>query len=217
MRRSASLTGKRRPRESWFRPGIVLVGLIVGLMASSAVAEASVPSSYRRSLNRIDVQLRLAIEVHPAQLSEYMRFSEIVCGLGERSEARGDSQAAQADWSTLSQTVHELDLPTAQEIDTAFGEADAGLLDLQAKFSARWRGQAKARVLKRGVAAVRRGVHSLRSATSAIAASFPAWDRRECAAAHAGIAAGIARIPAPLAQVNLGMFRLWRLDRHRNG
>ncbi len=216
MSRSTSPTSERRPRRSRHRLAIVLAGLTIGLLASSAVAEAGAPGSYRRSLDRINVQLRLAIEIHPAALSEYMRTSEIICGLAERSEARGDGQTAQSDWSTLSQTVHELDLPTAQAIDAAFAEADSGLADLRRRYSRRWHGQPRARELARGVARTRRGIRSLRSAVHTIAAAFPAWDRHECAAAHQGVEAGIALIPVPLQLVNLGMFRLWRLAGNRN-
>jgi hypothetical protein len=160
--------------------------------------------------------LRLAIEIRPEELGEYMRSSEIVCGLAERSETRGDSQGAQSGWSTLSQAVHELDLPTSQAIEAAFESADSGLRDLQKKFSRRWRGQPRARKLARGVAQTRQGIRSLRSATGTIAAAFAAWDRRECAAARVGIEAGVALIPVPLKWVNLGVFRLWSLSGYQN-
>ncbi len=108
MRCSTSAAGERRSRRRRLWPGFAVAGLLIGLLASSPLAEASAPRAYRQSFNRISVQLRLAIEAHPAELSADMLSSETVCGMAERSEARGESQEAQADWSTLSQAVHEL-------------------------------------------------------------------------------------------------------------
>lgn len=221
-RRSGILASMRSPapppESRWARGrslglAVVLAGLMVGLPASDAVARAGSPSPYRRSLNRIDAQLRLAIESRPAVLGEYMRSSEIVCGLAERSEARGDAEGSRSNWTTLSQTVEELDLPASRAVDDAFREADASLEALRKTYSARWRGQpAKVRQLARGVRQARRGVSSLRAAMGAISASFSAWNRRECAAAHDGIEAGVKRISPALDLVNLGMLRLWRLS-----
>ena len=194
MRRPTSPAGDRRSRRRRLWPGIAFAGLMIGLLASSALAEASAPRAYRQGFNRISVQLRLAIEIRPAELSAYMLTSETVCGMAERSEARGDNQGAQADWSTLSQAVHELDLPTTQTIEAAFEDADSGLVDLQKKFSRRWKGQPRARVLVRAVTQTRRGIRALRSSVNTIAAAFAAWDRRECAVAHGGVEAGIAMI-----------------------
>jgi hypothetical protein len=189
----------------------VLASLAVGLLSASAVAEAGAPRSYRRSLMRIDAQLRLAIETRPAELGEYMRSSEIICGLAERAEASGGQQS-ESDWSTLSQAVRELDGPAAQAVDEAFARADAGLVALNGRFSARWRGQpARLRELARGVKQARRGIRSLRAAMSTISAALANWDERRCAAAHQGIEAGVRRISPGVDQVNRGMLRLVRL------
>lgn len=203
----------RRARSPHLAVALVGMMVAVALPGSAGAAQAGSPGSYRRSLRRIDRQLRLAIETRPAVLGEYMRSSEIICGLGERAEARGDRQESRSDWSTLSQAVVELDLPAAQAVEAALGEADSSLAALQARFSARWRRQPpKVRQLMRGVSQARRGIGSLRSATSMITAAFSAWDRRECAAAHGGIEAGVTQVSAGVDLVNLGMLRLIRLS-----
>jgi hypothetical protein len=202
-----------RTSARFARVALVLVSLTAGLLATGGAAQALAPSPFRRSLNRIDRQLRLAIETRPAVLGEYMRSSEIVCGLAERSEARGDSQTSGSGWTTLSQTVDELDLPASRAVDEAFGEADASLARLQKTFSVRWRRRpVKVRQLSRGVAQARNGIRALRAAMGTITAAFSAWSRRECSAAHEGIEAGVKAISPGVDLVNRGMLQLFRLS-----
>lgn len=206
--RSASVNSSRRGA----RFAVLLIAVMAGVSACSPVAEAGAPIAYRRSLRQIDTQLRLAIESRPGELAEYMRSSEIICGVAERSQARGDREGAESGWRTLSQAVQELDYPASHAVDVAYADADASLVALKKRFSARWQSQPpKLRDLRLGVAQTRRGIASLRSAMGAIRAAFAFWDERQCATANQGIEAGVRRLSPGVDRVNLGMARLLHL------
>jgi hypothetical protein len=205
-----------RPAAVPLRPrrALVAAALAVAWAAAAPAAPATATASpYTRGLNQAEAHLRMAIEVRPARLGEYLGSSETVCGLAEEAAARGDEAAAAADWSTLEQLVRDRGRPEAAAIDAAFGRADASLLTLRRRFSRAWRGQPeRVRDLKGGVDQVRRGVSRLRRAIDAIAGSFASWEAHDCAGARARIRAGAERIPAGLVPVNQGIWRLWRLS-----
>jgi hypothetical protein len=185
--------------------------LVVAIVASSAWAAAAGPSPFRHDLRRIDGRLRMAIEYGPAELGEGLIASETLCRLAEKTEARGESDKAAADWSALTQIVEEVDRPAAGRIDSAFRRADSGLLELRGRYARSWSDAAKIRQLRKGVAGARSGIRMLRGTMEAVGESFGAWEARECQAAVKAIDAGAARFPAGVEQVNRGMQRLWEL------
>lgn len=196
--------------------GLVVAAFAVAfaLTAFSSDADASAlgRSPYHQGLSHIDSHLRFAIETGPSELAEDLRSSELVCGLGQAAEERGDSISAAADWSTAHQGIEEIDIPAAARIDRAFGLADADLRALRSTFAAAWIGQRpRVRELNRGVSRALRGVRLLRSAMGQIEAAFPAWNEHRCSAATEAIEAGAFALPAGLEQVNAGVLRLWRL------
>lgn len=188
-----------------------LLACAVALLAGASPA-AAVPSPYRHDLAHASSHLRLAIEIRPGQLGEYLRSSELTCALGERAEGRGEGEAAAEDWGTLGQFVRQLDQPESRAIDAAFARADEDLLLLRDRYARAWRSQpAKVAELRRGVGATRAGVRLLRGAMSRIAASYARWEARDCQGAIAGIEAGVRRLEPGLIRINGGMQRLWRL------
>lgn len=208
----ADLSAAMRFRRALVCLAMTLVALASGLAAREPAVAAAAPSPYHHNLAQVSAHLRIAIEIRPAQLAEYLRSSELVCGLGEKSEGRGDEPGAAANWTTLSQLVRELDRRETRAIDDAFARADSDLVALRERFLRAWRGQPdRVRELKRGVARTREGIRLLRQAMDTVAAAFSKWEGRDCGAAIDGIEAGIRQIPAGLDKVNLGMQRLWRL------
>ncbi len=191
---------------------IFALALTLAVLPAVAQARDPGPSPFRRGLVKIDAHLRLAIETGPAELAEDLRSSELVCGLGQGAEERGDTAAAAADWSTLHQGIAQIDAPAAAGIDRAFALADADLRALRKTFSAPWSGQPpRLRELNRGVSATLRGTSLLRSAMDRIEAAFPAWEEHRCGAATEAMEAGVQALPAGLEPVNAGVLRLWRL------
>ena len=185
------------------------------LLTVAPAAATAAPSPYKRNLSQASSHLRVAIEIRPGQLAEYLRSSELVCEAGERAEKRGDEAGAQADWSALSQLVDELDRREMKAIDSAYVRADETLVALQRRFSRAWQGQAaNVRELKLGVTRTREGIVLLRGAMDRIAVAFSEWDRHDCIGAVNSIEAGVRRISPGLDKVNHGMQRLWVLPRH---
>jgi hypothetical protein len=210
--RSATRPKATRPRRGLACAAVALIALAVALAAGEPAVAAAAPSPYRHNLSQVDAHLRIAIEIRPSQLAEYLSSSELVCGLGERAEKQGDEERAQADWTTLAQIVRELDRRETRAIDAAFARADSNLVALRERFSRAWHEEpARVRELKRGVARTREGIGLLRRAMDRIALAFSEWERHDCIGAVDGIEAGIRRIPAGIEKVNLGMQRLWRL------
>ena len=121
----ADLSAAMRFRRAPACLAITLVALASGLAAREPAVAAAAPSPYHHNLAQVSAHLRIAIEIRPAQLAEYLRSSELVCGLGERSEGRGDEPGAAANWTTLSQLVRELDRRETRAIDDAFARADS--------------------------------------------------------------------------------------------
>jgi hypothetical protein len=208
--RSATLPKSALSRRGPARAAVALAALVAALALAGPAAAA--PSPYRHDLARASAHLRIAIEIRPGQLGEYLRSSEIVCELGEKAEERSDEERAQADWSTLAQLVRERDRREMRAIDGAFVRADENLQVLLRRYSRAWRGQAtKVQELKLGVTRTREGIRLMRQAMDRIAMAFSEWERHDCIGAVNGIEAGIRRIPAGIEKVNLGMQRLWRL------
>lgn len=203
-----------RVRPGRFRGllGAALLAL-AGLLLVGAPAAAAAPSPYRHDVSRVSSHLRIAIEIRPAQLGEYLRSSELTCGLGDRAEGRGDSASAGEDWGTLNQFVSQLDLPESRAIDSAFARADSNLEVLRDRYSRAWKSQPQ-RVgeLRRGVGATRDGIETLRGAMNRISAAYARWEARDCRGAITGIEAGVRRLEPGLIRVNAGMNRLWRLS-----
>lgn len=178
---------------------------------AAATAAQGGPSPFRRDLRRIDGRLRMGIETAPIALGEKLSASETVCHLAEKMGQAGDAHRADADWSTLGQLVEEEDRPAAQRVDGVLERADTGLRELGEKYASAWSDAAKVAQLRRGVARAREGVRMLRAAMATVAGSFDAWSGHRCQDATDAIEAGVARIPAAVGRINIGMTPLWRL------
>lgn len=181
------------------------------LFASSASASPGGAGPFRHDLSRIDARLRMGIEYAPIDLLEGLSTSENVCRLAAKVEERGDTERADADWSTLSQLVEELDRPAMERVDGALQRADADLIRLRKGFSAGWSDRDKVRELGVGVARTRAGIRRLLAALAKMAGSFDAWSAHQCQTATDAIEAGLARVPAAVARINAGMHVLWDL------
>ncbi len=180
--------------------------------AASAPAPHASPNPFRHGLALVDGHLRTAIEYAPQELGESLRTAEIVCGLGERSLARQEADAAAADWATLGQVVDRLAVAQARRVQIAFRNADSVLADLRARFERRWRSSPPhLRELRRGVRATRRGITAVRAAITGLESPFASWRAEECRAATRGVEKAFAAAPAGIELINKGMLRLWRL------
>ncbi|HEX8752989.1 MAG TPA: hypothetical protein VF731_06190 [Solirubrobacterales bacterium] len=180
-------------------------------VALAAPAAYAAPSPFKHDLARASAHLRIAIEIRPSQLAEYLGSSELVCGLGERSAARGDESRAQANWTTLSQIVGELDRREMRAIVGAYGRADQDLVVMRNAYSRAWKGQPRVGELNLGVKRTREGIRILRLAMGRIEAAFSKWEGHDCEGALDAIEAGIRHLGPGLTRVNAGMGRLWRL------
>jgi hypothetical protein len=207
--RSTAGTRNRLRRPTRLVACLAALACAVGAVGAGTTLAA--PSPFKHDLARASAHLRVAIEIRPSQLAEYLGSSELVCGLGERAAARGDEAGAGADWTTLSQIVRELDQREMRAIEAAYGEADQSLVVLRNSYSRAWRGQPRVRELNLGVKRAREGIRILRLAMRRIGAAFPRWEGHDCQGAFDGIEAGIRHLGPGLAAVNRGMERLWRL------
>ncbi|HEU5062203.1 MAG TPA: hypothetical protein VFT79_03495 [Solirubrobacterales bacterium] len=190
---------------------VAVAALAIAVVFASAALASAGPSSFRHDVRRIDAHFRVGIEYAPVDLGEGLSASEIVCGLAEQNEQQGDAAGANANWTTLSQLVDEVDRPAMAKVEGALQRADTGLRELRERYSGGWSDPAKVAKLNRGVARARRGVRSLTAAMETIAGSFEAWSARQCQAATNSIVAGIARVPAAVGRINAGMQLLWEL------
>ena len=188
--------------------------LLAPTAAAAATAPAPHPSpdSFRHGLGLVNGHLRIAIERAPEELGESLRTAETVCGLGERSLARQEADAAAADWTTLDQVVDQLAVGQAERVQIAFRNADSVLAELRTRFERRWRSSpVHLRELRRGVRATRRGIAIVRAAIADLESPFASWHAKECRAATRGIEKAFASAPAGIELINKGMLRLWRL------
>lgn len=190
---------------------MVALSILAALVFASTSWGQTGPSRFHRDLSRTDRALRVAIESAPAELGRELSASETVCGLADHAEQEGDVVRSAADWTTLSQMVRDLDLPSVKRTDSALSNADAGLHALRQRYSAGWTNRRKVAQLHTGVSGAREGIRMLRAALERVAGSFKSWPAHECQAATEGIAHGIARAQVAAARISLGMQPLWEL------
>jgi hypothetical protein len=188
----------------------VLLALLV-----AAVPTAAAPSSpYLAALGSIDGALRFAIEQEPEGLAKSLATSERVCSLGQGAEDRGDAAAAEADWSTLSQTVEQLDRPGLSAVERSFAAATESVHRVESRFSRGWSGQPdRVRALHRGAASVQRGLSLLSGSFGDLRDAFAAWEAHRCEVALAAVDSFTEAIPKGMPPINRGMERLWRISR----
>lgn len=189
--------------------------LVAPLVVVAVLLVAAPPAAagrFQHDLALVDGHLRVAIEYAPAELGESLRSAELVCELGERALAGGEGELAAADWTTLGQLVDRVAVRESRRVDAAFRNADSLLGDLRERYERRWAGDVvHLRELRRGVAAARAGIATVRAAVAGLMTPFDRWRAHECAAAALGVTTTFAPIPAGLEQINRGMLRLWRL------
>ena len=184
---------------------------LVAALAGPASATAT-PNLFHHDLGLVDGHLRIAIEYAPEELGEALRSADLVCNLGERTLSLGEADLASADWMTLEQLVDQMATGAAHRVQVAFGNADSVLADLRARWEERWAGaRTQLRELRRGVAATRRGIATMRAVIAGLETPFGSWHAHECAAATRGVEHAFSSAPEGLEQINVGMLRLWRL------
>jgi hypothetical protein len=182
----------------------------VALAATSPAAAASGP--LRHDLGLVNAHLRIAIEYAPAELGESLRTAELVCGLGERTTARGEADLASADWTTLGQLIDQVATGESRRVEVAFHNADSVLGEVRKRFERRWVGASSyLRELRGGVGDTRRGIAIMRKVLAGLKMPFASWKAHECKAATHEVEVTFARAPAGLERINVGMLRLWRL------
>lgn len=184
---------------------------LLAILVFAPVASAK-GDPYTRALSRVDNALRFAVERQPEGLAKSLATSERVCELGQGAEAAGDRAAAEADWSTLSQVVTQLDEPGLAAVERAFGRVGTTLGAVEARFSRGWRGQPeRVRELHRAARLVRGGLRRLGTGFEHLRGAFLAWREQRCEAALAAVASFSESIPEAMAAVNFGMWRLLAL------
>lgn len=187
----------------------ILVAALLALVAAAPATAAS-HDPYQRALGSVDGALRFAIEQQPEGLSKSLAASERVCALGQGAEERGETAAAAADWSTLSQTVEQLDEPGLGTVERSLGAAVETVDRVESRFSRAWRGQTdRVRALHQGARSVRRGLRLLSGSFGELRGAFSAWDEHRCEAALAAIDSFAETLPEAMAPINRGMERLW--------
>lgn len=186
-----------------------MIGVGFSLLASGAAARPTSP--YRHELRRAEAQLRRAMESTPTSWIGHLNSSEDVCALATRASARGDAAAADANWSTLSQLIDELDDPGAKQVDESMKQAGETLEGLRDTYVMHWSDAGRKRALRNAVARVLTGIERTREAVAVIAGSSSDWEKRDCTAATEAIDRGLAQVPPALGPLNSGMMRLWLL------
>jgi hypothetical protein len=196
---------------SAMRRALLAIALCLAVALVAAAAAAAAPNPFRHDVDRVNAHLRVAIEIAPAELDEALGTAEVVCGLGERAAARGEAEAAAADWSTLTQLVDEVAVGSEHHVQIAFANADSKLGSLRERYEPRWAGDPRRGHLRHGVHTARLGVHLMRRAIADLDKPFASWRAHECAAANTGVEKAFRRIPTGLRLIDLGMIELWRL------
>lgn len=189
---------------------------LLALIVAAVPAEAAPSSPFLRALGSIDGALRFAIEEQPEGLAKSLATSERVCALGQGAEARGDAAAAEADWSTLAQTVGQLDEPGLSAVERSFAAATETVNLVESKFSRGWRAQPdRVRALRQGADSVRRGLRLLSGSFGDLRSAFAAWEAHRCEEALAAIDSFTEAIPKGMPPINRGMERLWVVSQWR--
>jgi hypothetical protein len=192
------------------------VRLVAALCAAAALAApataAAAPNPFLHDVDRINGHLRVAIEYAPEELGEALGTAQVVCGLGERAASRGESDAAAADWATLTQLVDEVGVAAERHVQSAFANADSMLQSLRERYEGHWAADdPRLGHLRHGVATTRLGIRFMRRAIGGFDKPFASWRAHECAAANTGVDKAFRHIPTGLRLVDLGMIELWRL------
>lgn len=191
---------------------IGVLAIIASVATGVPPAEAAPTPAFYRDASRLEGALRRAIERQPEGLLKSLATSERVCGLGEGAEARGETESAEADWSTLNQVVELLDEPEVEGVRRALGEARLELADFESTYRRAWQGQ-RVRVRKLGIAAgqVRQGIEGVTSSLVVLDAAFMAWRDHRCEAALAATATSNLGAGTGVERIAGGMERLWIL------
>jgi len=188
--------------------------MLLLMLALAASARADSPATaYGQRLEEVELRLRFAIELAPAELNQDIAFTETLCATAESAEAAGEAPAARVDWQGLAQTVRRNDLGLARTIDSTLRAADRRVEGLgKAPAGSRGEQPAIARSLRGGVGDVRAGILHLQVGVQELRAGFGRFLRRDCQGAEAAIAAAARPIGRGLVRVDSGMGLLWLLD-----
>lgn len=186
--------------------------LLVLAFAGSAGADSPV-TAYGRHLEDVEVRLRFAIELGPAELNQDIAFSERLCEAAQSAEAAAETPAARVDWLGLSQTVRRDDLGLTRTIEATLHGAYRRVGELGTTFGRRWREEpARERRLSDGVGEVRAGVLRLLGALDGFKTGFGRFLRRDCEGAETAITVATRPIGRGLLRIDSGMGLLWLLD-----
>lgn len=193
-----------------FATGVLAIAAVS--IALARPAEAAPSPSFYSGASRLDDALRNALERQPEGLLKSLGASERVCGLGEGAEARGETEAAEADWSTLNQIVERLDEPGVQSVLRTLNGARSELSRFESSYLRAWHGQhPRVERLRSAAGQVRHGIGDVIASLAVLDTAFAAWKEHRCEAALAASATANQGASAAVARIADGMASLWLL------
>lgn len=191
---------------------IGVLAIAAAIAAGATLAEAATAGSYYSAASRLEGAMRNAIERQPEGLLKSLTTSERVCGLGESAEARGETESAEADWSTLNQVVELLDKPEVRGVRRALSEARLELTNFESTYRRAWQGQpVRLRRLSSAASQVRQGIERVIASLAVLNTAFTAWKDHRCEAALAATATSNQGAGAGVERIAGGMELLWIL------
>ncbi len=193
-------------------PAMAALALLVtfALVLAAPASATSTAAAYHRGLDQIDLQLRFAIELGPAELEGDVAFSERLCLTALAAEAAGETPSARIDRQGLEYVVRRHDLRLTKTIEGTLQGADRRVASLGDRFAmSRPVSPSRTHSLHRGVGEVRAGIAHLLDGLDRYRQGFHRLPRLDCAGAEADIESAVGPIRRGLVRVETGMGLLW--------